>query len=120
MIKSRLKKIDSHLERILQVIYEKKGEDILLLDLRRISPITDFFIIATASSTIHAQAITDELVAQLKKESYLPHHIEGYNPAQWVLLDYIDVVVHIFLPEVRKFYGLERLWGDAPQRRFVK
>jgi ribosome-associated protein len=105
-------------ERIAQVIVDKKGENILLLDLRRISPIADYFILATAQSPLHAQAISDEVVEKLKKDGYPIHHVEGYTQAQWILLDYLDIVVHIFLPEVRTFYGLERLWGDAPRRIF--
>ncbi|MEO0093715.1 MAG: ribosome silencing factor [candidate division WOR-3 bacterium] len=106
-------------ERIAQLILDKKGEDIILLDLRRISPIADYFILATAQSPLHAQAISDEVVEKLKKDGYRLHHVEGYNQAQWILLDYLDIVVHIFLPEVRAFYGLERLWGDAPSRVFL-
>lgn len=106
-------------EKIMQLIGDKKGEDILLLDLRRISPVADYFILATAQSPLHAQAITDEVVEKLKKEGYRIHHIEGYNQAQWILLDYLDIVVHIFLPAVRAFFGLERLWGDAPKQVFT-
>ena len=104
---------------IVQMIIDKKGEDVLLLDLRKISPITDYFVLATAQSPLHAQAISDELVEKLKKAGNRPHHVEGYNQAQWVLLDFLDVVVHIFLPEVRTFYGLERLWGDAPRKTYA-
>ena len=104
---------------IAQIIIDKKGENVLLLDLRKISPITDYFILATAQSPLHAQAISDELVKKLKKEGNRVHHVEGYNQAQWVLLDFLDVVVHIFLPEVRTFYGLERLWGDAPRKVYA-
>lgn len=105
-------------KKIAQLIVDKKGENVLLLDLRRISPVTDYFLLATAQSPLHSQAISDELVEKLKKESYRVHHVEGYNQAQWILLDYLDIVVHIFLPEVRTFYGLERLWGDAPRKIF--
>jgi|UniRef100_A0A7C3YZL0 ribosome-associated protein len=101
-------------DRILTLLAEKKGEDILALNLKKLSPITDYFIIATANSSVHARSLADYLLETLKKEGELPHHIEGYGPAQWILLDYIDCVVHIFLKEVREFYGLERLWGDAP------
>lgn len=93
---------------------ERKGEEITILDLRRRSPITDFFVISTASSSLHAQAMADFVETSLDSLS-LPHHIEGYEVANWILLDYWDVLVHIFLSEVREFYGLERLWGDAPR-----
>lgn len=104
---------------IVQMIIDKKGEDVLLLDLRKISPITDYFVLVTAQSPLHAQAISDELVEKLKKAGNRAHHVEGYNQAQWVLIDFLDVVVHIFLPEVRTFYGLERLWGDAPRKTYA-
>jgi ribosome-associated protein len=107
------------LEEIIKIIFEKKGNNILLMDLKRRSPITDYFIICTAQSTVHAQAIANEIESRLKKENIRPHHIEGYINGQWVILDYWDYIIHIFLAEVRQFYGLERLWGDAPQRRFV-
>jgi ribosome-associated protein len=105
-------------KKIAQLIVAKKGEDVLLLDLRRISPVADYFILVTAQSPLHSQAISDELIEKLRKEGYRIHHIEGYNQAHWILLDYLDIVVHIFLPEVRNFYGLERLWGDAPRQVF--
>ncbi|MDH5185823.1 MAG: ribosome silencing factor [bacterium] len=103
-------------ERIARLIIDKKGEDILMLDLRRISPVADYFILATAQSPLHSQAITDDLVEKLNEEGYRVHHIEGYRQANWILLDYLNIVVHIFLPEVRIFYGLERLWGDTPKK----
>ena len=106
-------------KKIAQLIVDKKGENVLILDLRRISPVADYFVLATAQSPLHSQAISDELVEKLKKENYRVHHVEGYNQAQWILLDYFDIVVHIFLPEVRNFYGLERLWGDAPSKVFA-
>ncbi len=101
-----------------QLIVDKKGENVLLLDLRKISPVADYFILATAQSPLHAQAISDELVEKLKKVNYRVHHVEGYNQAQWILLDYIVIVIHVFLREIRTFYGLERLWGDAPRKAF--
>lgn len=105
-------------KKIAQVIYDKKGEDILVLDLRRHSPITDFFILCTANSPIHAQAIADGIEEALARLKHKPHHCEGYALANWILLDYLSVVVHIFLADVRSFYGLERLWGDAPKVEF--
>jgi len=98
-----------------RLIVEKLGEDVLILDLRRHSPLADYFVLATAGSTIHSQAIAEELQDRLKREGERPHHVEGSENGQWVLLDYFDVVVHIFLGETRQFYGLKRLWGDAPR-----
>ncbi|MEO0072034.1 MAG: ribosome silencing factor [candidate division WOR-3 bacterium] len=99
-------------------ILEKKGADVVLLDLRRRSPITNYFIICTATSQPHAQAICNEIYAKLKKNSVLPHHLEGVTNGQWVVLDYWDFIVHIFQPETRAYYQLEMLWGDAPKKRY--
>ncbi|MCS7257799.1 MAG: ribosome silencing factor [candidate division WOR-3 bacterium] len=100
-------------------ILEKKGTDVVLLDLRRRSPITNYFIICTANSQPHAQAICNEVYTKLKKNSVLPHHLEGTTNGQWVVLDYWDFIVHIFQPETRAYYQLEMLWGDAPKKRYA-
>jgi ribosome-associated protein len=93
-----------------RLIDDKKGQSITVFDLRGLSPITDFFVIAEGLSELHNRAIADHLAACER-----PNHIEGRESGTWVLLDYIDVIVHIFSPESRRFFGLERLWGDAPQ-----
>mgnify|MGYP000110392569 CR=1 FL=1 len=103
--------------KLAKIILKKKGENVLILDLRDTAPFADYFVIATATSTVHARAIADAL--QNRKETGglgKAHHIEGLKTAQWIVLDYFDVIVHIFLPDVREFYGLERLWGDVPQK----
>ena len=92
------------------LVDEKKGEDIIIFDLRGLSPITDFFIIATGLSDMHTKTM-----ARYIMEHASPEHIEGLEAASWVLLDFIDVIVHLFSKEARDFYGLERLWGDAPR-----
>jgi ribosome-associated protein len=104
--------------RIVSLVHGKSGADLLLLDLRRTSPISDFFTVCTARSPLHAQAIADEVLLKLKQQGIRADHVEGYETGQWILLDFVDVVVHIFLADIRQFYGLERLWGDMPQRRF--
>jgi|UniRef100_A0A7C6AEI2 ribosome-associated protein len=96
-----------------RIISDKKGEDIIIFDLRDISPITDFFVIATGLSDIHNKTIA-EYLSEFEK----PEHIEGIEGGGWILIDYIDVIVHIFSKEAREFYGLERLWGDAPRVNF--
>jgi ribosome-associated protein len=95
---------------IAQRIDQKKGYDIVVFDLRNISPITDYFVITTGLSDIHNRTIAADLMENNKSD-----HIEGYENGNWILLDFIDVIVHIFSEETREFYGLERLWGDAPQ-----
>jgi ribosome-associated protein len=97
---------------------EMMGGDILVLDLRGRSPLTDFFVLVTANSTVHGQALGREIESSLRALGERPHHVEGTGEGHWVLLDYVDVVVHILLGDVRQYYGLERLWGDAPQHAF--
>ncbi len=91
-------------------IDEKKGHDIVIFDLRGISPITDYFVICTGLSDIHNRTIAESLI-----EYEEAVHVEGIESGNWILLDYTDVIVHIFMEETRQFYGLSRLWGDAPQ-----
>lgn len=101
-------------ERILDLIMNKKGEDIVVLDLRKVSSVSDFFILTTGSSGVHVRAIADEVKTILKKEDSLaPWHIEGYTAQKWILVDYVDIVVHIFDKETRSYYSLEKLWKDA-------
>ncbi len=100
-------------KKIGQLALQKKGENILIFDLRGITDVTDFFVIVTGSSDLHVKAIADFIEEELQKAGVRLFHKEGYENLRWVLLDYIDVVVHIFRPETREFYGLERLWADA-------
>jgi len=111
--KNNKNKTAALVKNLAMVIKEKKGEDVVIFDLRGISPITDFFVIAEGLSDIHLRTIANYLI-----EYDLPSHIEGMEAATWILLDYIDVIVHLFLKETREFYGLERLWGDAPTIKF--
>ncbi|MEO0086323.1 MAG: ribosome silencing factor [candidate division WOR-3 bacterium] len=104
--------------RAAELIYDRQGDDIVIMDLRCHSPLADYFVLATAGSAVHGRAIAEELQERLKREGEPVHHVEGEENGTWVLLDYFTVVVHILLGEVRQFYGLERLWGDAPQRPF--
>ena len=93
----------------------KKAEDILVLDLKKVSNITDYFIIATAGSTKRAQTISDNIEKGLREAKEPLSGIEGYQEARWILIDAYDVITHIFLSDVRKFYNLEGLWHDAPR-----
>ena len=95
---------------IATLITQKKGEDIQIFDLRGLSPITDFFVIATGLSEIHIKTLANHII-----EHENPQHVEGLDAASWVLLDFFDVIVHLFSTDARAFYGLERLWGDAPK-----
>jgi len=100
-------------EKLARLAWDKKGQDILILDVRKLTDVTDFFILVSGESDLHVKAISDFLEDELKKEKIRPWHKEGYQNLNWVLLDYIEVVVHIFLPSTREFYALEKLWGDA-------
>ncbi|MBM3313378.1 ribosome silencing factor [candidate division WOR-3 bacterium] len=102
------------------IIRRKLGEDVVVLDLRGRSPLADYFVIATATSTVHAQALAEAVLLELKQEDERAHHAEGVESGRWILLDYFAVVVHIFCRDTRQFFGLERLWGDAPQRGFAE
>jgi ribosome-associated protein len=94
---------------------DKKAHGIQILDLAALSGIADYFLLCTGGSTTHVQTIADGVEATLKAEGHRVLHREGMADSGWVLLDYGDLVVHIFLPETRAFYALDRLWGDAPE-----
>lgn len=99
--------------RVAELSLEKKGEDVRILDVRGLTSVTDFFVIITADSERKAKAVTAHIVDELKDEGERPMHIEGLGSLHWVLIDYVDVVVHIFQPDERRFYDLESLWSDA-------
>ena len=101
---------------IIHSIQEKKGERLVSLDLRKIpEAVADFFIICEATNNIQLKAIADFVELEVKKKcGELPYKHEGRQSEQWILIDYVNVVVHIMLPESRKFYQLEELWSDAP------
>jgi ribosome-associated protein len=106
-------------ERIAEIASDKKAIDIRVIDLRGIVSYTDFFVIASGNTERQAKAIHDAIHEELKKggdERLLPRRTEGEREARWILLDYWDVVVHIFTPEAREYYRLENLWGEAPAR----
>lgn len=96
-------------------ISDKKGRDAVILDLRGISVVTDYFVIATGNTPIQTKAISEYLVEKFKKEGIPVLRVEGLSDGRWVLLDCGDLVIHIMTPETREFYNLERLWGDAKE-----
>ena len=93
----------------------KKAEDLVVLDLRGISSLTDFFIICSATNVRQARAIAQAIEERLAGFEARLDHIEGYSEGIWILMDYTDIVVHIFTKEAREYYDLEHLWGDAPR-----
>ena len=92
---------------------EKKALDMTVLDLRKASAFTDFFVICTGSNIRQVQAIADAVQQALGRRGAKPALVEGYERAEWVLIDYFDFIFHVFTPATREFYALERLWGDA-------
>ncbi|SRR6266567_6161549 len=98
-----------------QAAQDRKAVDLHVLDLKGICSFTDFFLICSGTSSRHMQAICDAIRERLDRSRILPAHVEGYGQADWILLDYVDFVVHIFSEEARHFYDLERLWRKAPK-----
>lgn len=104
---------------IAKAAQDKKALDAVILDMRKIPSVSDYFVIVSGTSTTQAKAIADNIVEKLKIKGEKLRHIEGAREALWILLDYGDVVAHVFIDEMRKFYELERLWGDVPQEKFT-
>ncbi len=109
-----MKKIKLTLAKACEVILDKKGEEVTVLDVSKVSSFTDFFVICSGTNRKQNQAISDAVVESLKRKHRLtPVHVEGYQNAEWILLDYIDFVVHILSRQARDFYKLEKLWSDG-------
>jgi ribosome-associated protein len=94
---------------------DRKALDMRLLDMEAVCSFTSNFLICTGNSTRHTQAICDGIRERLKKSGYAPTHVEGYSKAEWILVDYLHFIVHIFIERAREFYDLERLWKNAPR-----
>jgi ribosome-associated protein len=101
------------IEVAIQAAEDKKVENLVVLDLRQAAGFTDYFIICSGTNSRQVRAIADGVTDALAADGVKPSHIEGYDRSEWILLDYFDFVVHVFAPETRLFYGLERLWGNA-------
>ena len=96
-----------------QALQDKKGEDVKIIDIREISVLADYFVIASGSNGNQVQAMADNVEEMLGKAGYVSAQIEGYDSANWILMDYKDIIVHIFCREERLFYDLERIWRDG-------
>ncbi len=107
-------RLEDKVRLVAEVLEEKKGEDIVALDLREFATIVDAFILVSAQVPVQARSMADEVERVLGESRVFPWHVEGYGEGRWILMDYGDVVVHIFLQEARELYDLDRLWGDAP------
>ena len=110
---SRAKKLTAEVSKAVQAIHDKKGADVVVLDLRNTPAFTDFFVLCSGNSQRQVKAIADAVEEALRAAKLRPAHIEGYDRADWILLDYFSFIVHVFTPQTRSFYALERLWGDA-------
>ena len=109
----KIKELDDLINHIGELLLDKQAEDIIVLDVKKLTSVTDFVIICTSKSTTQSKAIIDHVRQEMKDSNAIPLSIEGYENLNWVLMDYANVVIHVFLPEYREFYDLERLWGDA-------
>jgi ribosome-associated protein len=107
------RKIPAEVATALSAAADKKAEDLLVLDLTKASAFTDVFVICTGGNRRHVQAIADAVEEALRARGARPALIEGYDRGEWILLDYFDFIVHVFMPATRVFYGLEKLWADA-------
>lgn len=110
--------IPSEVEKALHLALERKASDVVVMDLRGISSATDYFLLGSGASDVQIHAIAEHVIDELKKIGVRPSHVEGMGGGRWVLIDYIDFVVHVFHPTAREFYQLELLWGDAPRQEF--
>jgi ribosome-associated protein len=95
------------------ICVDSKANDVVLLDLDKVSDMTDFFVIASGTSDTHVRSIAEHVMEEMRRRGLSAHHVEGLNQGRWVLIDFVDFVVHVFHPTLRTFYQLERLWGDA-------
>lgn len=101
-------------QKIAELCFNKKGYDVKIIDLRNVALFADYFVLCSAESDVQVKAIADDIEEKLKEQGIRCWHKEGYKALQWILLDYVDIVVHIFRKEAREYYNLERLWSDAP------
>lgn len=110
---TRTPRLPSELKTAIDAASSRKATGAIVLDLRKTGAFTDYFLICTGSNPRQVQAIADAIEQALKAVKVRPTHVEGYDRAEWVLLDYFDFIVHVFSSSARQFYGLERLWGEA-------
>jgi ribosome-associated protein len=107
------KRLTSEVDKAVRAALDKKASDVVVLDLRNTPAFTDFFILCSGHSTRQVKAIADAVEETLRAGKVRPAHVEGYERGEWVLMDYFTFIVHVFTPQTRDFYSLERLWGDA-------
>jgi ribosome-associated protein len=106
-------RLPAQVDRAVRAAEDKKAIELVVLDLRKAAGFTDYFVICSGANARQVRAIADAVVEALEPGGGRPSHVEGYDRSEWILLDYFDFIVHVFAPETRMFYGLERLWGNA-------
>lgn len=107
------KRLPAEVTRAVRAAFDKKATNVVVLDLRHTSAFTDFFVLCSGQNTRQVKAIADNVEDTLREAGVRPAHVEGYNRAEWILMDFFSLIVHVFAPHTRDFYSLERLWGDA-------
>lgn len=107
------RRLTGEVGRAVRAALDKKASDVVLLDLRQTPAFTDYFVLCSGQNTRQVKAIADAIEEALRAAKVRPAHIEGYDRAEWILMDYFTFIVHVFTPQTRAFYSLERLWGDA-------
>ncbi len=110
---ARPKKLPSQIAHAVSAAEDKQAKNLIVLDLRKAAGFTDFFVVASGTNTRQVRAIADSVTERLAAKGVKPAYVEGYDRSEWILLDYFDFIVHVFAPETRVFYDLERLWGSA-------
>ena len=110
---TRHKKLTGDIAKAVRAALDKKAIDVVVLDLRNTHAFTDFFLLCSGQNARQVQAIADAVEEALRAVKVRPSHVEGYDRAEWILMDFFTFVVHVFSPQTREFYSLERLWGDA-------
>jgi ribosome-associated protein len=106
-------RLPQQIDRAVRAAEDKQAADLTVLDLRTAAGFTDYFVICSGTNMRQVRAIADAVIDTLAQDGARPAHVEGYDRSEWILLDYFDFIVHVFAPETRLFYGLERLWGSA-------
>ena len=107
------KRLTGDIGRVVKAAFDKKATNVVVLDLRKTPAFTDFFVLCSGQNARQVKAIADAVEDAMRAAKIRPAHIEGYDRAEWVLMDYFNFIVHVFAPQTREFYSLERLWGDA-------
>lgn len=111
--RSKPQRIPKQIDAAVRAADDKQAKELVVLDLRKAAGFTDYFVICSGTNARQVRAIADAVLESLSSTGAKPAHIEGYDRSEWILLDYFDFIVHVFAPETRMFYGLERLWGSA-------